>query len=365
MEIIASNLIWVRHRSEPIRPGSGPTSSLESVSGPAAHLDHEPVAEVVMVTHQAQLELVAESIDALIDHTPGLRLIIVHNGNDPKPLEAWIHRRGAPARVIHTVNRGYAAAVNLAMTATTADKVMVLNDDVVVTPHWWPPLAGALDADPGLGAVQPLLLLPPGQAGPDHSGPDHAVPQIRINSAGVRLGSDAAGMDIGYGEFYDPTKLSPIEIGLFTGGAVMIRRSMWDALGGMDTSYFLYYEDVDLACRGAEAGWRYLITPTSQVVHAQGSTTSDSRHATKVKWLQERNRLWIAARFGEPSQIAGAVWLSTRRLRHQPRRLHLSALRAGLAAMPRLLLTRWRVRRSFAIRRDAASSAGSHHDSSC
>jgi GT2 family glycosyltransferase len=98
---------------------------------------------------------------------------------------------------------------------------------------------------------------------------------------------------------------------------------------------------VDLALRGAEQGWRYWLIPTSQVIHAQGSTTSSTEHASRVKFLQERNRLWIALRFGTGQQIAGALWLSIRRLRYPPRALHARALATGLTAAPELLRARW------------------------
>jgi N-acetylglucosaminyl-diphospho-decaprenol L-rhamnosyltransferase len=298
-------------------------------------MGHQMAAQVVIVTHDAPLTKVAQAVESVIAHTPGVEIHLVHNGRDPAPLrercQMW-----PEVRLISTVNRGYAAAVNLGMSATTADKVMVLNDDVEVTPQWWSPLADALDHDAGLGAVMPLMLLA-------SEGEKHAT---RINSAGVHLGTDAAGMDIGYSQPVETAPTVPTEIAIFSGGAVMLRRAMWQQLAGMQTCYFLYYEDVDLALRGAEAGWRYQLIPESKVIHAQGSTTSHPQHAPQVGYLRERNRLWIAWRFGSGRQMRGALWLSIRRLRHPPRRIHAQALGAGLLGAPQRLRTRWIVGRT-------------------
>jgi GT2 family glycosyltransferase len=98
---------------------------------------------------------------------------------------------------------------------------------------------------------------------------------------------------------------------------------------------------VDLALRGREAKWRYQLIPASRVIHAQGSTTSAPTHAPLVSFVQERNRLWIAWRFGSVQQIGGALWLSVRRLRHPPARIHARALLAGLSAAPERLGARW------------------------
>jgi N-acetylglucosaminyl-diphospho-decaprenol L-rhamnosyltransferase len=296
--------------------------------------------EVVIVTHDASAtesgrERLARCIESVRDHTPGVRIILVHNGADRFALitmcENW-----PEVQMISTVNRGYGAAVNLGVSATRSDRVVVLNDDVVVTANWWSELSAGLDAqcDSRCGAVAPLMLL---ETEPE------AV--MRINSAGVRLGSDGAGNDIGYGDPVDTAPTTPTQIEMFSGGAVMVRREMWEMLGGFDTRYFLYYEDVDLALRGAEQGWRYWLIPTSRVIHAQGSTTSDARHAPLVRFLQERNRLWIALRYGTGQQIRGALWLSVRRLRHPPRALHARALGRGIAAAPGLLRARWMAKR--------------------
>jgi GT2 family glycosyltransferase len=237
--------------------------------------------------------------------------------------------------LISTINRGYGAAVNLGMSATRSDQVVIMNDDVEVTENWWSELCAGLNAADAdrLGAVSPLMLL---------TTADNEVKLI--NSAGVRLGPDGAGSDIGYGEPVETAPTAPTAIDIFSGGSVMVRREMWESLNGFDTRYFLYYEDVDLALRGAEAGWCYRLIPSSRVIHAQGATTSAASHAPFVTFLQERNRLWIALRFGTSRQIAGALWLSLRRLRHPPRALHARALTSGLGAAPKLLRANWTTR---------------------
>ena len=115
-------------------------------------------------------------------------------------------------------------------------------------PGWLRPLLRRSEADPTLGAVQPKLLF---------AGSDPA----RINSVGVVIGGDAAGTDLGYGEADGPRFAQPSPIESFTGGAVLFRATFLDATRGFDESYFLYYEDVDLARRGATLGWTYRCVP--------------------------------------------------------------------------------------------------------
>jgi GT2 family glycosyltransferase len=52
-----------------------------------------------------------------------------------------------------------------------------------------------------------------------------------------------------------------------TGCCLLLRRACWEQLGGLDSDYFLYYEDVDL-CRRAQAhGWSVWHEPGLSVVH--------------------------------------------------------------------------------------------------
>jgi GT2 family glycosyltransferase len=239
-------------------------------------------------------------------------------------------------------NRGYGAAANVGFAraaAHGATAVMLLNDDVVVHAGWLPPLVDALDGS-GVGAVQPLLLAD-GDSG-------------TVNSAGVEFDRYGAGVDVLRGGA--PPHGTPTDLRCFTGGAVLFDRQFLNDTGGFDERFFLYYEDVDLALRGSELGWRYLLVPESTVDHVGGVTTSTM--ADRTRYLQERNRLGNAFRHLPATTVVGAVWLSMKRLRHRPRGVHARALVAGLAAAPGAL---WRRARRRTDRRTiAAPSTGEH-----
>lgn len=233
-----------------------------------------------------------------------------------------------PCELIRTTNRGYGAAANLGFAraaALGADRVALLNDDVIVRPGWIAPLLAALDTAPEIGAAQPKLI----DAGTG-----------LVNSLGVRIGRDGAGVDVADGSAdvtADPGAAA-VPIGLFTGGAVVFTTGFLADTGGFDERYFLYYEDVDLGQRGAERGWQYRLAAQSVVDHARGLSTGGDPSGTWL--LQERNRLWAAFRFADPATVARALWLSVRRLRHEPRSVNAKALLAGLRAAPRCLQER-------------------------
>lgn len=270
---------------------------------------------VVIVTFSAEatmLDACVASVRAggLADH-----IIVVDNGgsavvDDDVELVRPHRNSGFGAGA----NAGFRRAAALGATA-----VALLNDDVEVAAGWLAPLQESLDGDPSLGAVQPKLLI----AGTNPP---------RVNSVGVVVGSDGAGRDVGFDEPDGAAFAANRPIESFTGGAVLFRSQFLDDTQGFDQSYFLYYEDLDLARRGFALGWRYQCVPASVVWHRVSASTAQL--GDQAAYFQERSRLRFAFRHGDRRMITRALWLSVRRVRWKPRWAHVRALAAGLAQAP-------------------------------
>ena len=53
----------------------------------------------------------------------------------------------------------------------------------------------------------------------------------------------------------------------------MIRRSLWEEIGGFDERYVpVYYEDTDLAFEVRDRGWKVMYQPAAVVTHFEGAT---------------------------------------------------------------------------------------------
>ena len=270
-----------------------------------------PCVVAVVVTFRAGHDLAAcvESLDAAggLDH-----IVIVDNGD-----AVTMEERSGLTVVRPTHNVGFGAGANAGFVVAEsmrAGVVVLLNDDLRVDDGWLDPLVSSLLDQADIGAVQPMLVF--------------ADDPTRVNSLGVEVSGDGAGVDIGIGDPISSVDSGTRDIEAFTGGAVAFRRDFLEATGGLDERYFLYYEDVDLARRGARLGWRYRCVPTSVVVHRKGASTDAL--GDRLVYLRERNRLWSAFRNESPRIVAGAVWLSIRRVRHAPRGVHAKALAVGV-----------------------------------
>lgn len=82
----------------------------------------------------------------------------------------------------------------------------------------------------------------------------------------------------------------------FAGMFLMLRAEAFAEIGGFDTRYFMYCEDVDLSARLALAGWRLRQAAGARVVHdARRASHSSLRH---LRWhLASLARLWSSSAF--------------------------------------------------------------------
>ena len=83
------------------------------------------------------------------------------------------------------------------------------------------------------------------------------------------------------------------------GAACLLRRELFDRLGGYDESYFAFYEDVDLNVRARIAGWRFGYVPEAVVWHVGNASwqAGFARPSAENARLVARNRIATQAKF--------------------------------------------------------------------
>ena len=63
------------------------------------------------------------------------------------------------------------------------------------------------------------------------------------------------------------------EVDIVSGCLLLVRRPVWERLGGFDERFFMYGEDADLGIRARAAGYRSMITPDAEIVHLLGGSS--------------------------------------------------------------------------------------------
>jgi len=271
-----------------------------------------------------------------------LETLVVDNGSSDGSL-AYLEREGVP-HVSLPHNTGFAAAVNLGAGHVRAPVILVLNADTVLEPGAVRALAAALEADPALGGVQPRILQLEEGAGAD-------VAAARIYSVGQRLSRDGRAFETGAGEAQGPASAQPREIFGVCGAACLLRRDLFDDLGGYDERYFAFYEDVDLNVRARVAGRRFAYVPEAVVWHV-GNASWMAGATSPGAWnarLVARNRVATQVKFMPARALPRVLFVETGALlkaaRERRFRATLRGKLEGLAWLPAMLRERRRLRR--------------------
>ena len=252
-------------------------------------MDVEAPTVAVVIPSWNSANLLPECIASVRAQEQAVELMVVDNGSGDGSVE-YLKAEGIP-HVTLPSNVGFARAVNLGVARTGAPAVLALNADTVLEPGSVATLAAALTADPGLGGVQPRILQVEGGA--------REVADARLYSTGQGLTRDGRAFEIGAGLPQTAPLLCGREVFGVCGAACLLRRELFDRLGGYDERYFAFYEDVDLNVRGQIAGWRFRYEPEAVVWHLGNASwkAGFDRPAVENARLVARNRLATQVKF--------------------------------------------------------------------
>lgn len=229
--------------------------------------------DTVVVSYNRQ-DLLAGCLDALRASTRTTHVIVVDNASTDGSVA--LVERGFPdvSLLVNPDNLGFAKAVNRGAAAGSGAFVLLLNSDARLRTDTLTRLAGALEADPRLGAVGPRIL--------DGNG------EIELSSGRtMSLWNEAwfkiaarllAGPSFLAGQVrarYERDHATPS----LTAACLLVRREAFDTLGGLDESFFMYAEDVDFCRRLRHAGWELRYLADAHVEHIGGASGTADRAA--------------------------------------------------------------------------------------
>lgn len=236
------------------------------------------VTSIIIPTYNG-LHLLAPCVAAIRQYTETpYEIIVVDNGSEDDTASFCLKER--LILVALPRNEGFPVAVNRGLSVASGDHLLILNNDVLVSPRWLSNLLQALHSAADVGLVGPVTNYASGRQ------------QVEINWA---EGEDFVQIAERHNHS-DPAKWQ--EVQRLIGMCLLFKREVLERAGGFDERFSPgHYEDDDYCYRARQLGYRLLMCGDTLVYH-EGSASFKTRHPEGWSELIERNRMRFIDKWG-------------------------------------------------------------------
>lgn len=241
-------------------------------------------------------------------------VIVVDNDSTDGSLEQLEQTMVQPQGLIvirNNQNRGFAAACNIGVSASTSRFLLFLNPDSVLEPDALSELSKVLDSSENIGMVGGLLR---NLDGSEQVGARRVFPTPKrafVRAFGLSKYSKI--FPHMFSDFLlhtEPLPLEPILVEAISGACMLVKREAIDDVGLWDEGYFLHCEDLDWCMRFWQKGWKILFVPDAKITHIAGSCSRSRR--VFVEWHKHKGMLRFYRKFFRqqyPGVLMGLVTL--------------------------------------------------------
>lgn len=237
-----------------------------AADGAIFYLPPAPTRVSIVIPTRDRAELLRACVQSLDRHrcAATTELIVVDNGSEEpaaRELLAALLRREATKVLSYPAAFNWSAVNNFAARHATGDYLLFLNNDVEALAPGWLDALLAFASRPEIGMAGGLLLYPDGT----------------VQHAGVVLGLTGYAGHVFAGR--RPDEATPFgradrirNCTAVTGACMLMRREVFDELGGFDERFILCGSDVEICLRARARGLRVVMTPHARLLHHEAKT---------------------------------------------------------------------------------------------
>lgn len=228
------------------------------------------------------------------DYT-NFEIILVDNESTDDSIETFEHIKSKYPNlklIKNEENLGFAEGNNVGIRNSDGDYILLLNNDTIVKKDFLSRLVDATKKFPNAGAIGPKIYVYDKSSQIWHIGGE-ITKWINFISTPLKYSNEYRSVD------------------WLSGCALMMKRETVKEVGLLDSSFFIYLEDVEWSIRAKKAGYDLIYTPNAELWHIAGSITSKKQGGTPFFiYYGYRNRLFILRKH-YTGLIATAAYVKT------------------------------------------------------
>ena len=198
-----------------------------------------------------------------------LETVFVDNNSPDNTADILDEQREWCEVILSKENNGFGRGCNLGLAKVKTPYTLFLNPDAYIEPDQLQIMVDFMEAHPKAGIVGPTTLCGPKEGPRTYQGTSELPTPRSILRASVPLLPAVKG--------HTPIVpgAEPFLTGWVCGAVYLIRTDLAKQLHGFDPRFFLYWEEMDLCRRVADAGFQTWALPTAQAAHLCGASSDD------------------------------------------------------------------------------------------
>lgn len=222
-----------------------------------------------------------------------LQVIVVDNASADDSVAQVRERFSRVELIASSENLGFARANNLGLERARGRYRMLLNPDTEIPARLPNPLSELvrfMDKHPRAGACGPSLVY--GDGKPQHSAFHFpTLAQIYIDLFPVNWRVRESRLNGRYpAAWYE--RGAPFRVDHPLGAALLVRPEAVKQIGLLDTTFFIYAEEIDWCMRLKRAGWEVWCVPSARIIHHEAQSTRQFRERMFVELWRARLHLF-------------------------------------------------------------------------
>ena len=242
-------------------------------------------------------DLLADCLDSIFDNAIvqsqsaderiRYEVIVVDSASSDQTVDLLQNQYPRVTLLAQVENVGFTRGNNIGMDAAKGRHILLLNPDTLVLGDALAEMVRYLDDNPDVGIIGPHTLNTDGTV----QSTRRRFPSVKLayyESTWLQPYAPKDLLDAYY--MNDTPAMATIDVDWVQGSALMMRREVYDEIGGMDEGFVMYSEELDLCHRAKDAGWRVVFLATAQIIHHGGKSSEQASARKHILFQQSKIR---------------------------------------------------------------------------
>ncbi len=235
------------------------------------------VFSLIIVNYNTK-EFLKNCLNSVLKHSlvGELEIIVVDNNSSDGSVEMIRNDFNSCVKLIaNNRNIGFGPANNQGAKEAAGEFLFFLNSDIIVKENIFTPLKEIFFTQPRLAMTAPRLFLASGKPQPYAFGQFPSLRKLVWQKVSARQNSD----------LFADNDLYPVD--WVSGAAMIVRKSVFNQVGGFDEHFFMYFEDIDLCWRVKRRGWQVAVCPSVSLIHFVGQSAGGFKQRKKYYYQSQ------------------------------------------------------------------------------